>query len=175
MKKVITLLATAACAWSAPAAAAPLIAPCPNDRGMVSVVDVQTEFARRSVEIVTLAAKGDEVALDKLVSPTAEFTLWEGDVGWAPREALHGRGNLSGVRAARAFAGHLGAASFEFMVSSTGPIGTDPCGKQSAEVTFVEASGGRGYTVRFDYFGGRLVRAEGHVVSVTRGTVDHDR
>lgn len=167
----VVLLAAVALSPSAPALAAPPVAACPNDRGLVSVVDVATEFARRSVEIVTLAATADDAALGKLVSPTADFMLWEGDSGWGPRGGLHGREDLHGVVAARAFADYLAAARFEFAVSSPGPISTSPCGWQSVTVTFANAAGTRSYVVQFDYLAGRLVKAEGTLATLTRGTI----
>lgn len=176
MKNAIILLAAAmACTFPAPVFARPVIGACPNDRGMVSVDDVQAAFARRSVEIVRLAGKADEAALEKLVSPLAEFTLWEGDTVWGPVTAPRSREAARGVYAAIEFSVYLAANSYEFAVSSTGPIGTDPCGKQSATVIFSNASGDRAFVVRFDYLGGRLVSAEGHLASLTRGTVERDR
>ena len=171
MNTMIASLAAAACALSAPAAAAS-IATCPNDRGLMSVDDVQTELARHSVDIVTHALDADDAALDRLVAPTADFILWHGDSGWGPRGTPgNPREDLLGVAAARAFARHLAASSFEFAVSWAGPISTDPCGRQSVKVTFADATGTRAYIVRFDYLAGRLVKAEGELATMTRGSI----
>ena len=171
MNHAVVLLAAVALSSSAPAFAAP-IATCPNDHGMVSVVDVETAFARRSVEIVTLAGKADDAALSSLVSPKADFALWSGDVSWAPRGGQSGREDLVGIPAARAFARQLAATRFEFAVDAPSMIAVNPCDKQSVTVTFAHGVGDRAFIVRFDYLAGRLIRADGREVALTRGTIE---
>ncbi len=168
MKFAIALLAVTA--WAGPVFAASTIADCPNDRGMVSVDDVQNAFAERSVQIVALAAKAEDPTLTRLVAPTFDFLMWEGDNGWSPRDSGT-RQSLHGIAAMRELARHLKSAKFEFAIVSPGPIASDPCGKQSATVTFSDAAGDRAYIVRFDYLAGRLVNAEGRLARVTRGKV----
>jgi len=172
VNNMIVLLAATVCVSSAPAFAAEPIAACPSDRGMVSMDDVQAAYAQRSVEIVTLAGKADEVALSRLVSPQAAFSLWRGDNGWGPRGGRNGREDLVGIPAVRAFALQLAATRFEFAVVSPSMIAVNPCDERSVTVTFADERRNRAFVVQFDYRAGQLVKADGSEVALTRGTIE---
>jgi hypothetical protein len=128
----------------------------------ISVADAREALSRRSVQIMDLAQDGDIGGLVPRVSPSAKFTLWEGDVG-------HGR--KEGPDGAIEFASRLGASKYEYDTFIAAPLSTDVCGRQQVTVRFTPADGQRAFIVDFKYFKGSLVEAVAMTALVTTGWV----
>jgi hypothetical protein len=124
--------------------------------------EAREALSRRSVEIVDRGLQGDTAALAALVSPSAAFTVWEGDAS-AGREA----GPVGAVE----FAKRLDPTDFQAAVVSPGPIASDICGSQQVTMLFTRADGKRTYVADFKYLKGRLIEAVAHLASLSRGKV----
>jgi hypothetical protein len=122
-------------------------------------------FARRAVEIITLAAAGEtanEGRLDKLIDPSAAFALGSGDVGLPLGK---------GVAGAIAMAKRMDADQYRFLGWDymVGPA--NGCGKGEIEVEFLDSPQGRVSQVKFSFENGRVVAAQGWQRSYQTGPV----
>ncbi len=123
----------------------------PPDAG--AYIDSQYQaYARRSLEIVSLAEKGRADELQSLIAPEANFGIGSGDVG---------RPFQNGVTGAIELAKDLAAKTYEFGSWSGPPYKRDACGDMAVEVTFIPDDARSSATVKFTYKNGRLMSAEG--------------
>ena len=145
------------------ALAAVAAAACPAPEGTNQWVGSQVKaYAQRSVEIVALAASGDEKKLAALVDSAATFSIGAGDVG---------RPLGTGVQGARAFVDDLKAASYAYNGWDYIPQERNVCGPQDVEVQFVTSDGSQMANVTFHYDGGVLRSAAGWWRSLFSGPV----
>jgi hypothetical protein len=129
--------------------------------GNVDVRDVNDTYAWRSVDIIRASLANDRVRLARMVAPTAEFTIYVGDVGTGPRS--------KGVDAAVGFGKQVSPTRFEFSGSSAGPFVMDPCGKVTAELTLMADRADEATIISFEYDKGVLVSASGRTAEIVRG------
>ena len=123
--------------------------------------EVYAAYGVRSVAIVRSALAGDAATLSTMVSPTATFTIYEGDVGVSPRS--------QGTAAAIEFAKQISPRSFRFSAGSAGPISVDPCSSTTAELTFISDKPDEAVVATFKYQAGRLTEVLGSRVELTTG------
>ena len=132
-----------------------------NTAARENVQDVNDAYAWRSVNIIRASLADDRGRLARMVSPSAEFTVYVGDVGTGPRS--------KGVDAAVAFGKQVRPRRFEFSGSSAGPFVMNPCGKVIAELTFTAERPDEATIMTFEYFRGILINASGRKAKVVRG------
>jgi hypothetical protein len=125
-----------------------------------SLGDLNRHFAQRAIEVVRAAYHVDRRALATMVSPTARFTVWSGDVGL---------GGKPGVEGALEFAQNLHAMHFRYLLPFAGPLGADPCGIQTAQVSFSSPYADRAFIVDFRFERDLLVEAVGREGLETQG------
>jgi hypothetical protein len=113
---------------------------------------------RRSLEIVELAMRGDNSALQRFVSASARFTIWNGDAGGAVGGAIE-------------FARRLDPTGFEYAFAYPGPISLYLCGTMEVTVTFTGSGQWPANIVRFRYERGRLVEAFANTALLARGAM----
>ena len=122
-------------------------------------------FARRAVEIVTLAAlngKENEGRLQKLIDPSAPFGLGGGDVG-VPLGV--------GVSGAKAMAQRMNADQYRYLGWDymVGPA--NGCDKGEVDVDFIDSANGEISEVKFTFEKGRVVSAQGWQRSFQTGSL----
>ena len=122
-------------------------------------------YARRSVQIMALAAKKDERALASYVTPDADFSLGAGDVG-----RPFGRG----VQGAVALAAELKPTTYSFHGFAGIPMQRDPCSAQEVSVEFVSSDGEHSAPITFKYERGLLRSASGWWTPYSSGHVEVD-
>ena len=125
-----------------------------------NVASVNAAYGSRSATIVERALAGDLKQLARMVSPTAKFTLFQGDVGVGPK--------TTGAEAAVAFAKQLTPTSYQFSVGP-GPFSMDPCGEASADLVLGGNKPDDVVYAEFKYLNGILVEVEGSQLHLTRG------
>ena len=125
-----------------------------------NVASVNAAYGSRSATIVERALAGDASQLTRMVSPTATFTLFQGDVGVGPKS--------TGAQAAMAFAKQLAPTSYQFSVGP-GPFSMDPCGEASADLVLGGNKPDEVVYAEFKYLNGILAEVEGSQLHLTRG------
>lgn len=125
-----------------------------------NVASVNAAYGSRSATIVERALAADASQLAKMVSPTATFTLFQGDVGVGPRS--------TGAQAAIAFAQQLTPTSYHFSVGP-GPFSMDPCDEASADLVLEGNKPGEVVYAEFKYLNGVLIEVEASQLHLTRG------
>ena len=120
--------------------------------------DLQSILSRRAVEVVNRAARlqdGPDFRLQKLVEPSADFSLVAGDVG---------RPFGKGIAGARGLAKAMKADTYRFLNWNFIPTPVeDRCAAQKVEVEFTDTREKYVYPVTFMFRAGRVVAAEGLV------------
>jgi hypothetical protein len=124
------------------------------------VLDVMGAYDARSAEIIQASLDRDFGRLARMVAPTAEFTIFHGDVGNGPR--------IRGPKAAVEFAKQLAATDYAF-TTSAGPLLMDVCGTVIAELTVTGRDKNEATIIRFEFLNGTLIKATGAGVKLTRG------
>lgn len=135
-----------------------------------TVGELQTILSLRAVEIVNRGASirgGIDVRLQRMVAPSAIFSLGSGDVG---------RPLGVGVAGARALAKEMKADTFRFLGWDYIPTPVkDACASQKVDVEFTDTHGRRVYPITFTFKAGRLIAAAGWSRSFETGPVEHVR
>ncbi len=121
--------------------------------------DLHSFLGRRAVEVIKLAAKGDQ-KLSALIDPSASFDLGSGDVG---------RPLGIGVDGARALAHEMNADTYRFVGWDAMSMPVDPCSRQKVEVEFIYSPGKQVSIVEFTFEAGRVVSAKGWMRSFETG------
>lgn len=129
--------------------------------GRANVASVGSAYGFRSATIVEKALEGDVSRLANMVSPTATFSVMQGDVGIGPRS--------TGAKAAIAFAKQVAPTNYEFSIGP-GPFSMDPCGEASVDLVLKGSKSDEVVFATFKYLHGLLVEVEGSQLHVTRGT-----
>jgi hypothetical protein len=122
-----------------------------------------TAFARRAIEIVTLAAAGEaanESRLARLIEPSASFVLGAGDVGLPLGKGISG---------AVAMAKRMNADQYRFLGWDYMDGPADACSKREIEIEFFDSARTTLSRVKFTFDSGRVVAAEGWLRSYQTG------
>jgi hypothetical protein len=133
----------------------------PQHVSAVNVRDVYAAYGSRSVAIINAAMANDGVTLAKMVSPSAKFTLFAGDVGIGPRSA--------GPAAAIEFVRQIAPRTYQFSAGSSGPFSMDPCSSTNVEMTLVGNQAGDAIVATFKYRDGILAEVQGSHVELIEG------
>ncbi|GEM_PF-3441184 len=143
-------------------------APCPGfDAGETSSEELEQFYAKRVVDIVVAAQKRDDPALQTLVGPQANFTIWSGDVGVSSRQR--------GVAAALDWIERLKPNHFQTEQKQSGPwVITEMDCKIQISFLFrsegeIIRSGSNAVRMDFRFVDGILDEAEGSLVFVLEG------
>ncbi len=124
---------------------------------------VHDALGRRAAEAIALASTKNSKADERLsayVDRSANFDLGAGDVG----------GPLgSGLVGIRALAEKMKADQFQFLGWDYMDRPSDPCGKQSVTVDFINSTDHTMSQVEFAFDGGRIVAAKGWQRSLESG------
>lgn len=153
--KTLGLIVVAIAFGSSGAIAAP--APHGCDLSNVKYLgEIQSILSRRAVEVVSRATHprdGDDVRLQQLVAPDADFSLGAGDVG---------RPLGKGVSGVRTLAAEMRADTFRYLDWNYIPTRTEtPCAPQKVNVEFTDTQRKYVYPVTFTFRNGQVVSAEG--------------
>jgi hypothetical protein len=126
---------------------------------------VHDALGRRAAEIVALASATGSKAEERLsayVDRSASFDLGAGDVG---------RPLGSGVTGARVLAATMKADRFQFLGWDYMDGPSNPCGKQSTTVDFIDTVDRQISQVVFTFDGGRVIAAKGWQRSFETGSL----
>ena len=134
----------------------------PSPVELANVQAVHQAYQQRSVEIVRLALANSRSRLTGMVDSAAKFTVFHGDVGLGPRD--------QGIDAAVEFAKQISPRTYEYS-NGSGPVGMNPCGLISTEVTFSGDDPAQADRIRFKYEKGVLTEVSGGHLEVTRGHI----
>ena len=125
------------------------------------IVEAYSAYFENSLAIVIAALNGDQSALENLVAPEANFTVFHGDVGIGPRS--------TGPTAAEEFFSDLAPTEFEFREASSGPFAVNPCEHIETEVVLRTNADPEVSVVKFAYDRGILTGVNGYAATVKRG------
>jgi hypothetical protein len=148
--------------WSAPLGAR-IPADCTVPE-LMAVDEANAALSERSAGIVSLGAKGDLTKLQSLVSPSAGFSVWEGDAEIRLGEDLGAAGAIQ-------FAKRVRAKTFAYATIFPGPISTDLCANQRVTIWLIGPDGRRAYVAEFEFDSGLLMRAEARLGAVGKGDI----
>jgi hypothetical protein len=139
-------------------------------RGVKTIGELQYVLSRRAVDAVNRAARPNsetDTGIQRLVAPSATFSLGSGDVG---------RPLGTGISGARALAREMKADTFRFFGWDYIPTPVeDACARQKVEVEFIDSRGKNVYPVTFTFEAGRIVTAAGWSRSYETGPVERIR
>lgn len=128
------------------------------------------DLRKRSIEIVRLATRGDLKALDRFISPTAEFVVWH----------VHtGAGRQKGAQGAVEFARRLGTTDFLY-VESYSRVEQSECGDGDATLQLYGAdperflSKNQAFVATFKYRNGCLTGATADEGALVTGKIGRD-
>lgn len=127
-----------------------------------SLDDLNRQFAQQAIEIVRAAHQLDRRRLATLVAPVARFTVWNGDIGL---------GRERGVEGAIEFAQNIHASNFRYLLPFAGPLAGDPCGVQTAQISFSNPYENVSFIVDFRFERGLLLEAVGREGMEVQGEI----